>query len=96
MAQPLTSKEKKQLRGMAQRLKPSLHLGRSGITATFLEELETALDRDQLVKVRFDTDRETMQQAIEQLSRSTGAECVGSVGRTAAFFRVPEQDRPTL
>lgn len=85
--EPLSSAEKKQLRGAAQRLSPIVRIGRNGLSAGVIQELETGLDRDQLIKVRFDGNRLEIERWIEQISGRTGAECVGAIGKTASFYR---------
>lgn len=85
----LTGAEKKKLRGMAQRLEPAVMVGRHGLTAGVLSEIESALDRDQLVKIRFEVSRDALEQCAREIETATRAICVGSVGRTASFFRKP-------
>ena len=90
---PLTSAEKKKLRGMAQRLKPIVHVGKHGLTDSVLAEIETALTKNGLIKIRFESDREGVKTLCAEIPEQTGSECVGSVGKTAVFFRdMPEED----
>jgi RNA-binding protein len=89
---PLTSAEKKKLRGMAQRLKPILHIGKFGLTESVLAEIETALTKNGLIKLRFESDREGIQSLCKEILDRTESELVGSVGKTAVFFRdMPEE-----
>lgn len=89
--QPLTSAEKKELRGLAQRLKPHLHIGKLGLSQTVLAEVETALTKNGLVKIRFETDRATMQCHCAEIPEKLGGEYIGGVGKTGIFFRdMPE------
>lgn len=83
----LSSAEKKQLRGRAQNLKPSIRVGRLGLSPNVFQEIETRLDQDELIKIRFDGSRQEILVWIEQIAGRTGAECVGSIGKTASFFR---------
>lgn len=87
MGEPLTSAEKKQLRGYAQRLKPSLRIGRQGLSCGVFQEIEKSFEAQDLIKIRFEADREQVQEWADQIAARTGAECVGSVGKTASFFR---------
>jgi RNA-binding protein len=86
---PLSSLEKNRLRGLGQGLKPHVHVGRRGLGATVLAEIETALEKNGLVKVRFDADRETVVRYRGEIAAKLGCEDVGGVGRTALFFREP-------
>ncbi len=89
----LTSAEKKELRGIAQRLKPHVHIGKQGLTETVLAEIEMALTKNGLIKIRFEADREGMKALCQSISERTGSEYVGGVGRVGIFFRdMPEEE----
>ncbi len=90
--QPLTSAEKKELRGIAQRLKPHVHVGRQGLTPAVVGEIETALLKNGLIKIRFEGDRALVQQYCEQIPPKLDCERVGTVGKTAVFFREMPED----
>lgn len=89
---PLSSAEKKELRGIAQRLKPHLHVGRRGLTPPVIGEIETALLKNGLVKLRFEADRQTIQRYCEEIPPKLGCEHVGGTGKTAVFFREMPED----
>lgn len=87
----LTGAQKKELRGIAQRLKPHVHLGRQGLSETVLKEVDTALLKNGLIKVRFEAERAAMQDYITEISDKLGCEYVGGVGKVGVFFReMPE------
>ncbi len=83
----MTSAEKAALRARAQTLAPALHVGKDGVTPTVTKELDIALRRKELVKVRFSASRAELRSQCAALAEATGAECAGGVGRVAAFFR---------
>lgn len=90
-SKPLTAAEKKELRGIGQRLKPHVHLGKLGLSETVRGEIETALTKNGLIKVRFEADRDGVKAFCKEIPEQTGCELVGSVGKTAVFFRdMPE------
>lgn len=90
---PLTSAEKKELRGIAQRLKPHVHVGKQGLSDPLLQEIETALTKNGLIKLRFDASRDTIQSLCTEIPKRTACEFVGSVGRVGIFFReMPESN----
>ena len=89
---PLTSAEKKELRGIAQRLKPHVYLGKQGLTETVLKEIDTALLKNGLIKVRFEAEREAIQDYVTGIAEKLDCEFVGSVGKVGIFFReMPEE-----
>lgn len=86
-SEPLSSAEKKELRGLAQRLKPHVHVGKQGLTDTVLKEIETALVKNGLIKLRFETDRASIQAFSSSIAERLNCESIGGVGKTRAFFR---------
>ncbi len=89
---PLTNAEKKELRGVAQRLKPHVYLGKQGLTETVLKEIDTALLKNGLIKVRFEAEREARQNYTNEITEKLDCEYVGGVGKVGVFFReMPEE-----
>jgi RNA-binding protein len=84
---PLSSAEKKELRGLAQRLKAHVHIGKNGLTETVLKETDTALTKNGLIKLRIETDKALMAQFCGEISEKLGCEHIGGIGKTAVFFR---------
>ena len=95
---PLTSSQKRFLRGFAHDLKPVILVGQKGITPNLLAEFDGAIDHHELVKVKLaDDDRETRAASIEAIRAHSGAELVQAIGKTATFFRrLPERSQFTL
>ena len=86
-SQPLTSAEKKELRGVAQRLKPHVHLGKQGLTEAVLAEIDTALLKNELIKVRFEAERTVIEDHIAKIPAKLDCEYVGGIGKVGIFFR---------
>jgi RNA-binding protein len=85
---PLTGAQKTYLRGLGQRLEPSLKVGKGGLTAEFYTELQRALNADELVKLRFlGADRDERAALCNEIADQGRCICVGAVGHTALFFR---------
>ena len=86
---PLSGAQKSFLRGLGQRLEPTLQLGREGPTAPFFEALQKLLRTHELVKLRFTggqarTERAALCATIADEGRCL---CVGQVGHTALLYR---------
>ena len=79
----------KQLKSKAQLLKPAIHIGKAGATPEFLTAFGEVLDRNHLVKLRFEGMKEERKTLSKQLAESTGSVLVQQVGHTAVFFRAP-------
>ena len=83
----MTPAEKAALRARAQTLKPAVQVGRGGVTPAVIKELDIALRRAELVKVRFAEGRDVLRTQCAEVAAATGAECAGGVGRVAIFYR---------
>jgi RNA-binding protein len=91
----LSSDEVEELRGRAQDLDAVLRVGKSGLSAGFLDELETALGRDGLVKVRLlrsSVAGTSPEEMAETMAERTGAALVETRGNTAVLYD-PAGDR---
>lgn len=88
MPAPLTSNQKRYLRGLAHPLKPVILVGAKGVTEALLAELDLALDHHELVKVRIAAeDRDARDAGIAILLERSGAQLVQRVGNIACLFR---------
>ncbi len=83
----LTGAQKSHLRGLAQTLDPKVFVGKEGVTPGIAQLLEAAFRRADLVKVRFTANREALALQATELATQTKSAMIGSVGRTASFYR---------
>ena len=93
--------QKRFLRGQAHRLKPVVFVGQKGLTQSLADALNEALDRHELVKVKFLEFKEKDKKLalIEKIEEKVSCEMAGLVGHTAIFFRQqsdPEKRKITL
>lgn len=84
----LTSAERGKLRSLAQTLDPKVFVGKAGINGGIAKLLQDAFKNADLVKVRFTAEREAMEEQSQSLAKLTSSEIIGSVGRTATFFKL--------
>lgn len=92
----LTPAQAKRLRGLGHGLRPSVWIGRRGLTEAILVEMEEALLAHELVKVRLRDlpDRRERRLLLSELAARTASFLAGAVGHTAVFFRPhPDPDR---
>ncbi|MBK1876938.1 YhbY family RNA-binding protein [Pelagicoccus mobilis] len=87
----LSSKEKSELRGYAQRLKPAIHIGKKGLADSVVVELKKAFEKDELIKVAFKGDRDEIAAQSSQIETLTESQCVGGVGKKRSFYRKMEE-----
>ena len=85
---PLTGAQKSFLRGLGQKLEPTLKLGKGGLTPAFFTELQRALRAHELVKLRFlGLERNEREELCAKIADEGRCVCVGAVGHTALFYR---------
>jgi RNA-binding protein len=89
MAMQLTGSQRKYLRGLAHHLNPGAFVGAKGVTQALMDEIETALDGAELIKLKFvdHKDKEIKNGLLEEISRHTGAAIAGMVGHVAVLYR---------
>ena len=63
----LTSKQRAQLRGLANSLTPIVHIGKEGITEAVVKQTDEALEARELIKCR-----------VLERTRSEGVQAIGS------------------
>ncbi|MDX1334639.1 MAG: ribosome assembly RNA-binding protein YhbY [Gammaproteobacteria bacterium] len=84
----LTEQQLKHLRGLAHKLKPVVMVGQHGLKETILEEIESALEFHELIKVKISVgDRDMRDEIIETILEDSRATLVQRVGNMATLFR---------
>ena len=81
--------QKKYLKGLAHKLKPTVFVGQKGADPSVIKALDEALDRHELLKVKFVEFKEKSQKAAitDTLERETACEHVGTIGHMVIFYR---------
>ena len=92
MAEP----DLRELKSRAQLLKPTVYLGKAGVTPEFLANFERCLKSAKLVKVRFEGFKDERKSLSKQLAEKTQSRLVQQVGHTAVYYRNPAQTGETL
>ena len=84
---PLTNAQIRAFKARAQLLKPTLKIGKDGISPAFLAALDDALKYHELVKVQFDDFKDQKKELSPQLAEKTGSHLVTRVGNVAVLYR---------
>jgi RNA-binding protein len=88
----LTNKQRNFLRASGNELEPVVFVGKGGVSAAIVKELDLALTARELVKGRVLPHTEyDVREVAEKLAAQTGAAIVQSVGRNILFYRPPAQ-----
>ncbi len=93
----LSSKQRAHLRGLAHSLKPTVHIGKEGVTPAAVRALRQTFETHELVKVRVleaapESAKDTAHAVAGQIE---GATVVQTVGRNATLYR-PDPEEPTI
>jgi len=85
----LSPRQKTFLRGLAHAHQPLVHVGKEGLSAGLLAELDRSLAEHELVKVRFQEAPERQERAAlaAAIEERLGCAEVGRIGHVAIFFR---------
>ena len=84
----LTSKQRSQLRAMANELQPVVHIGKDGIGDNLVKQANDALEARELIKCRvLENSMLTAREACDQLSRLTRSEQVQVIGTKFVLYR---------
>jgi len=87
----LTTKQIAHLRGLGQRLEPTVHIGQAGLTEALITSLNQALDHHELVKAKFFALKEQKKELAPQLAARTDSVLVHRVGNVVVLYR-PQPD----
>lgn len=84
----INNTQKKFLRQAAHHLKPVVWAGQSGITENLIKEIEQALERHELIKIKCRLgEREERDAGIEKICEDTDAELIQRVGNIVTLYK---------
>ena len=84
----LTSKQRAQLRGLANSLTPIVHIGKEGITEAVVKQTDEALEARELIKCRvLESALLTAREASNELAQRTRSEGVQAIGSKFVLYR---------
>ncbi len=85
----LTSKQRSQLRGIANSIDTIVHIGKDGITENLVKQANDALEAREIIKCRvLENSMLTAREACDELSRLTRSEQVQVIGTKFVLYRL--------
>lgn len=94
---PLTNEEKKRFRQIGHDLKPVVMVGQNGVTENVLEEVDSFLEKHELIKVKFLTEsREQKKAEIEAIVKKSKSQLVQQIGKIALLYRLSKEENNKL
>ncbi|PAU69448.1 RNA-binding protein [Bifidobacterium italicum] len=89
----LTKKQTKQLRAMANQLKPLVYIGRNDLTESAIRQADETIEKRELIKGQVqDGSGLDAREAAEHLAAALGAEVVQVIGNRFVLFRVSKRN----
>ncbi|MBO4432436.1 MAG: ribosome assembly RNA-binding protein YhbY [Clostridia bacterium] len=90
----LNSRQRAQLRGMANGYEPILHIGKGGIDADVIKQADDALTARELIKARvLETAPATSRQTADALAKSTKSDVVQVIGSVFILYRENKENK---
>jgi len=87
MLEPLTNPQIRKFKAAAQLLEPMLKVGKAGLSDGFILTVSEALDRHELVKIKFAEFKEQKKELAPLLAEKTGSHLVMRVGNVMVLHR---------
>ena len=89
----LNKKNIKYLKTFTHDLKVIIWVGQHGLTENVLEELNTALDHHELIKVKLRVgDRDIRDEIIESISKKTESNIIQKIGNVVCLFKQKDKE----
>lgn len=96
MTAELTGKQRRHLRALGYDVKPTVSVGRQGLSDPVLQSVAEAYHNAELVKAKLERSCELdRKEAARQLAEATGSHLVQVLGRTILLYR-PDPDEPQI
>lgn len=90
----LTGKQRSYLKGLAQKIDPTVYIGKQGITENVLKEMETGYEYRELVKVKLQEGcLIDAKEAANEVAEATGAEFVQAIGRRFVLYKESKENK---
>lgn len=83
----LTNAQIRELKARAQLLKPTLKVGKDGLSPQFLAEVDKTLQHRELIKVKFEQFKEQKKELAVELAEKSGSQLITRVGHVAVLYR---------
>lgn len=89
----LTKKQTKQLRALANSLKPLFYVGKNDLTEAAIKQADETIEKHELIKCAVQDGSElTAKEAAEQLAEQLGADVVQTIGNRFMIYRRSKRD----
>ncbi|TCO79022.1 ribosome assembly RNA-binding protein YhbY [Marinisporobacter balticus] len=89
----LTGKQRSYLRGLANNIKPITQIGKSGITESFIKQLDDALEARELIKIHvLENSLLDTKKTANEVAKKTRAEFIQAIGNKFVIYRKSKEN----
>ena len=78
----LTNSERQELKAKAHHLKPTIQIGKNGLTQEQIQTIKTHLDRHELIKIKFNDYKSQKEELSKKITEETDSEQIDLMGNT--------------
>ncbi len=90
---PLSSAQKKHLKGLCHHLQPVVTVASKGLTENVMTEISQALEHHELIKIRLRQERAVRKASIDAITEALAAQTVMTIGQVLCLYRAnPSKD----
>ena len=90
----LNSRQRAQLRGLANTMETILQVGKSGVTENTVKQVSDALEARELIKLRtLETCPTSSRETAEEIAEKTGADVVQVIGTRFVLYRESKDNK---
>lgn len=90
----LNSRQRAQLRGLANSMETILQVGKSGVSENTVKQVSDALEARELIKLRtLETCPVTPREAAEEIAEKTGADVVQVIGTRFVLYKESKDNK---
>lgn len=90
----LTGKQRSHLKKIANRLDPVFQLGKNGITDSFINQIDEALEAREIIKINvLNNSMLDAKECANEIAEKTNAEFVQSIGNKFVIYRESEENK---
>lgn len=93
----LNSKQRAQLRGLANTLEAIFQVGKGGVNEQLIRQVDETLEKRELIKLTtLETCPETSREAAEKIAAAVGCDVVQVIGRKFILYRESKENKTII
>ena len=98
MEEKMTSKRRAELRGMANRLEPLFHVGKSGVTPAVIAQTNEVFNTRELIKLKvlLESAPEKPREIAEKIAAETGSQVVQVIGKKIDLYKEGKDEKKKI